>query len=385
MSKNGRSGSRSKQHDLSNETQSMQKIVGFPRSLLPLLRCVSDSGQLSVCHEDRSDDVGIADGTIRCAECSREYQIECGIVRLMPTTLTTENQHEISLLNQSYGAMSETYTPPASGWRSDLNDHEEIPAHLNLLQLSEGHRVLEMGCGDGRLTVLMAQLGADLLAVDFSIAALERNQANLSSGVAPTSYRVTSRRSGDLTKHVGLVHADASNVHFAPRSFDRAVSATPLDSRDERMKMYRAVAESLTEDGRYVAGVEYDDFYRRLFGLPVMRRYTPGGVLIEHLDMPELRRETAAYFSRLRMQFIRVHLPFMKRLPLSVSLPVTRAASAVPIVKHFAQILLVCARRPIRIPPEGARRSGHLGAKNLYRWYKRRRGEEPMWDCGEPV
>lgn len=364
----------------------MQRIVGFPRNLLPLLRCVADSGPLSVCHNGQSDGVGIFDGTLRCDECSREYQIKDGIVRLMAGTLTQESQHEITLLDQAYGAMPETFAPAASGWRSEFNDRIEIPPHLNLLQLRPGQRVLELGCGDGRFTLLMARLGADVLALDFSIAALQRVSNNLLCGVAPTMYEGVPRRPADaLIGHVGLVQADASNFHVAPRSFERALSATPLDSRDERMKMYRAVAESLTDDGRYVAGVEYDDFYRRLFGLPVMRRYTPGGVLIEHLDIPELRRETAAYFSRLRMRLIRVHLPLMKRLPLSVSVPVARAASVVPIVKHFAQILLICAQRPVRIPLEGARRPGYLGAKNLYRWYKRQRGEEAIWDCGEPV
>jgi SAM-dependent methyltransferase/uncharacterized protein YbaR (Trm112 family) len=363
----------------------MRKVAGFPRSSLPLLRCIQDGGQLSVCREIRGDEAGISDGSLRCVECSREYKIENGIARLMPATLTPENQHEIPLLNQSYGAMSETYVPAASGWRSDLNDHEEIPAHLNLLRLREGQRVLEVGCGDGRFTVLMAQLGAEVVAVDFSIAALERTQANLLSGVAPTSYRVTSRRDGDLAKHVGLVQADASNFRVAPRSFDRALSATPLDSRDERLKMFRAIAESLTDDGRYVAGVEYDDLYRRLFGLPVLRRYSPGGVLIEHLSTPELRRETGAYFVRLRMQLIRVHLPFFKHLPLWLSVPMTRAAGAIPVIKHFANILLVAAECPVRIPAEALRRPGYFGAKNLYRWYKRRRGEEAIWDCGERV
>ena len=364
----------------------MQKIVGFPRKLLPLLRCIEDSGQLWVCHEAQGGEDVIADGTLRCALCSHEYRIQDGIVCLMTDNVTAESQHEITLLNQAYGAMPDTFTPAASGWRSEFNDRIEIPPHLNALQLRAGHRVLEIGCGDGRFTVLMARLGADVLAVDFSVAALQRASNNLSCGVAPTTYEGVSRGTNDVPPgRVGLVQADASDLHLAPRSFDRALSATPLDSRDERMKMYRAVAESLTDDGRYVAGVEYDDLYRRLLGLPVMRRYTPGGVLIEHLDMAELRRETAPYFSRLRMQLIRVHLPFVKRLPLLLSVPVTRAASAIPVIKQFAQILLVCAQRPIRIPPESARRPGYLGAKTLYRWYKRRRDEEAVWDCGEPV
>ncbi|MGB6800874.1 MAG: hypothetical protein WBE31_01300, partial [Candidatus Sulfotelmatobacter sp.] len=84
----------------------------------------------------------------------------------MAGTLTQESQHEITLLDQAYGAMPETFAPAASGWRSEFNDRIEIPPHLNLLQLRPGQRVLELGCGDGRFTLLMARLGADVLALD---------------------------------------------------------------------------------------------------------------------------------------------------------------------------------------------------------------------------
>jgi len=249
---------------------------------------------------------------------------------------------------------------------------------------------LELGCGDGRFTLLMAQMGAEVLAVDFSFAALRKLGSRLPSGVAPTTYKVASRRtSGSFVGRVGLVQADASNLQVAPRSFDRALSATPLDSRDERMKMFRTISESLTDDGRCVAGVEYDDLYRKLFGMPLVRRYTPGGILIEHLDIPTMRREAAPYFYRLRMQTIRAHVPFVKhglakRLP-PLAVAVSRLVCALPVFKHLGEILLLSAERPRRLPLEGARRPGFLGAKNLYRWYKRRQGEEPMWDPGCPV
>ena len=99
------------------------------------------------------------------------------------------------------------------------------------------------------------------------------------------------RGSGDLLGHVGLVQADASEFHAVPASFDVALSASPLDSREERMQMYRAIAESLKDDGRYIAGVEHDDLLRRLLGMPIARRYTPGGIFIEHFDINTLRRE----------------------------------------------------------------------------------------------
>lgn len=354
----------------------------FPRRFVPLLRCIKDAGPLLVSAEPRSDVNGIADGTLKCAQCSREYSIENGILRLMSDALTKENQHEITLLNRAYGSMPDVFEPAKVGWRSELNDSVEIPPHLNMLKLRAGQNVLEIGSGDGRYTVLLSQLGAHVLAFDFCIAALQKASKNVAADAAPTSYKV---RPASCRGEIGLVQADVTTLNLVPRSFDRCISATPLDSRDERLKLFHDIAEALTDDGIYVCGVEYDDLYRRLLGLPVMRRYSPGGVLIEHLTMVELKRETGAYFGRLDTQLIRVHLPLVQKFPLWLSVPLTRLAGWVPIIKQFGNIVMVAAARPIRIPPEGVRRSGYLGAKNLYRWYKRKRGQEPFWDCGEPV
>ncbi|MFZ1928634.1 MAG: methyltransferase domain-containing protein [Candidatus Sulfotelmatobacter sp.] len=356
--------------------------MNFPRRFLPALRCIKDGGQLSVFAEVRADEGGITEGTLRCTECSREYTIENGILRLMSDSLTRENQLEITLLNQAYGSMPDVFEPAKSGWRSRLNDSVEIPPHLNMLKAHPDQKVLEIGCGDGRYTVLLSQLGAHVLAFDFSIAALQRASKNVTENTAPTSYKVKPARNRG---EVGLVQADVTSLSLAARMFDRCISATPLDSRDERMKLFHTIADALKDDGIYVCGVEYDDLYRRLFGLPVMRRYSPGGVLIEHLAMAELKREAGAYFGRLNTQLIRVHLPLVHKLPLWLSVPMTRAAGWTPIIRQLGNIVMVAAARPIRIPPEGERRSGYLKAKNLYRWYKRKRGQEPFWDLGDPV
>ena len=362
----------------------MSTTPGFPRDFLPLLRCVLDSGELSVCLENRGDESAIADGFIRCSLCSREYRIENGIVRLMAGSLTSEDMHEIALRDKEYEAIPDACAISNSGARSEFIDRIEIPRHLAALQPLAGRGVLEIGCGDGRFTILMAQLGADVLAVDFSIEGLRMARRNLQFGKAPTRYQVARQ---PVAGRVGLVQADATKFHTAPHSFDRAISATPLDGRDQRMKMYQALAESLRDDGRYVAGVEYDSIHRRLLGLPLVRRYSSGGILIEHLDIPTMRREIAPYFGRVRMRPIRARIPFLNRLglPMRIAVVVVQACSLLPGFRHLGEILLACADRPIRLPAEGAKRPDHLGAGRIYRQYKRWLGKEATVNSIDPV
>jgi uncharacterized protein YbaR (Trm112 family) len=364
----------------------MLRPFGFPREFVTLIRCPADAGQLAVKDETRSEDDDIAEGELHCATCAHVWRIEGGIARLMKEGLTEENEHELVLKDQEYEAMPEVFTPPLLGWRSKFMDRVEIPPHLTALHPLDGRRVLEIGCGDGRFTMLMAQSGANILAVDISIGGLRGLKRNFQAGTAPTTYKIAPSRRRALGR-LGLVQAEATALRVAPHSFDRAMSATPLDSRDERLRMYNAVAEALTDDGRYVAGVEYDDFGRRLLGLPRLRRYSPGGILIEHLDIPGMRREIGPFFRRVRMRLVRANVPFVKRmrLPMAVHVAASLTCAVLPGFKHLGQILMVRAERPIRLPVEGAMRRDYFGARALYRRYKRWRGEEPTWDWQQPV
>jgi SAM-dependent methyltransferase len=322
---------------------------------------------------------------MRCDSCGAEYDIEDGIARLLYTDLTAEDKHEIAIRDaQNADALPRAFMPPPSGWRSEPSDLLEIPDHLAELDPG-GRRILEIGCGDGRFTIIMARMEAHVLAVDFSIKALQVLASRLSSGIAPTAYQVDPQHKFiDLHGLVGLVHADASHFCVAPRSFDRALSTTPLDSRDERMTMYRTIAEALTDQGRFVGSVENDDLNRSLLGLPVARRYS-SGIFIEHFDSSKVRREVAPYFSKLRIRPIRPRLPFCHRLASSWVLRLSRLVAVTPVIRHFGEILLFRAERPVRPPREGVHRPGSKPAKHLYRWYMLKIGKAPLWEGHEPV
>lgn len=360
-------------------------MAAFPRDLLTLLRCCRDAGPLELVAESQGDAGSVVKARLRCARCGSEYPIEQGIARLMADELTPEDEHEMSVRDQqSASAGAGRFVAPTFGWRSRVSDLLEIPPHLDELR-PEGCTVLEFGCGDGRFTILMAQLGARVLAVDFSINALRALAARLQSGIAPTTYQLCGRAcAGDLRGRVGLVQGNASRFHAAPGAFDRAFATTPLDSRDERMAMYRAIAEALTDQGRFVGSVEYDDLTRRLLGLPLARRYS-SGIFLQHFDAAEVRREAAPYFGRLRLRLIRPRIPFQNRLPSHWTLRLSRLLGAVPILRRLGEILLLRAERPRRPPVEGAKRSGSGPVRRFYRWYMRRLGKQPLWEDHEPV
>ena len=362
-------------------------LVQFPWNLVPLLRCIHDGGQLLQTAQVRSGELGVIDANLLCLTCSASYQIRDGIARMLPSQLSKENEHEIAIRDEEYALThAEPFVAPADGWRSELNDLVEIPPFLRELEPLENRRVLELGCGDGRLTMLMAQMGASVMAVDFSLNALRRMGGWLASGDAPTAFQgVWRRRDRDLRPYVGLVHADASLFRMKPESFDRALSATPLDSRDERMAMYRAVAEALRDGGRYIGSYEHDDLTRRLLGLPVARRYQNDGIFIEHFDASTVHRESAPYFAVRRVYPIRPRVPFVSRLPHSWAARALRTCGKVPLLRDLGEILLLRAERPVRAPLEGANRPGNGLIRGLFRSYARKLGKEPVWGTDERV
>jgi SAM-dependent methyltransferase len=339
-------------------------VKPFPRDMVPLLRCHNDAGELAIATELLGDDAGVSHAVLRCKTCGVEFRIRDGIARLMPKQLSSEDQHEMSIRDAiDYdNKIQGPFVPPPEGWRSTLSDMLEIPEHLYELKSSGSNRVLELACGDGRFTALVAQTGARILAVDFSINALQLLAHRLPAGA-----------------RVGRVHADINHLHVASCAFDRALSLTPLDSRDERMNMYRTIAHALTDDGRYIASVEHDDLNRRLLGLPSVRRYSRDGILIEHLSAKTMRQEAAPYFSKVLIRPIRPRVPFVAKLPRGLALPILRLIAALPIVGEFGELLLMTARRPVRLPVEGEFRSGNLVAKRVYRSYMRAKNKKPSW------
>ncbi|HLZ43409.1 MAG TPA: hypothetical protein VKQ11_20750, partial [Candidatus Sulfotelmatobacter sp.] len=96
------------------------RALHFPRDMVPLLRCNTDAGELSLAEELRADADGILNAVLRCKICGADYRIEDGIACLLPDQLSSEARHEMRIRDTiDYDCTNPSpFVPPSEGWRS---------------------------------------------------------------------------------------------------------------------------------------------------------------------------------------------------------------------------------------------------------------------------
>lgn len=111
------------------------------------------------------------------------------------------------------------------------------PAVERLLQLHPGERVLEIACGNGRFARRMSELGARVLATDFSEAMIERAR----SYGGDVEYRIADATDAEVLLSLGEVD-----------SFDAVVSNMAIMDIESIEPMVVAATELLRPSGRFV-------------------------------------------------------------------------------------------------------------------------------------
>jgi uncharacterized protein YbaR (Trm112 family) len=324
---------------------------GYPYSHLPFLRCKVDGGRLQVGKVSDGSPGFIREGSLPCCRCHRQYPIMHGIVCMLDhEELDAEGVHELQMRDAYSAAPPEFETSP---WDEYWDQLETIPT-LAALSLTEESAMLEFACGAGRYTMkLMGQCRA-FVAIDFPLGSLRALAAILPSGA-----------------EIGLVQADITRLILAPRSFDRVLSTTCLDNREQRMAMHRLAADALAERGRYVYSTEFYNSRIRLLGLPRIQRYTPGGMLFCKLDKGEVIRETAPFFEHLSVRPIQAAIPLARFLTYKWRMMIARIFEKLPFTRNLGTLLLISAEKPIRPIQEEQYLPGNRVAKGIYRWYIR--------------
>lgn len=294
----------------------------FPAELAAILACPTCRAIL---------DLSSASG---CASCGRGFEVEHEgrIVRLLEVdALVGESRREREIRDQQAAGLARRNPEQVL---SDPRQVMEMAPTMEWLALTGRESVLELGCGTGRYTELLAAKGCKVLAMDFSRQSLLRVDETLQAlGIA---------------EHVGLVNASIGDFSVAPRSFDVVLSTltSNLPDRTHREAMYALAATALKPGGRFVFSAHH-------YGLRALREHTPktglyqaGGIFREYLTAAEIRDETAGSFKELRLKPIQIHLPLLSRNP-AFRARISRWAERVPVLRDFGDLLLIEATRPV--------------------------------------
>jgi 2-polyprenyl-3-methyl-5-hydroxy-6-metoxy-1,4-benzoquinol methylase len=145
----------------------------------------------------------------------------------------------------------EAWDALAAYWDERVEAGETWQRHLiqpsveRLLELQPGERVLEIACGNGEFARRMAELGALVLATDFSEGMLERARA----------------RGGDVEyQRVDATDEGALLAVGDPGSFDAVVSNMAVMDMESIDPMATAVARLLRPAGRFVLSTLHPAF-----------------------------------------------------------------------------------------------------------------------------
>lgn len=324
--------------------------TGFPTALASLLRCPGDSGSLSFSPPGGDSlPAFLPEGVLACSACSRRFPIAGGILHMLESQrLDCESSSELQVREQSF------HIPQPS-----LIDEMQMQPTLAALRPLDGAFLLEMGCGTGRYTTLLARACRAVVAVDFS----------------QNRLRVLAQQ---LDSHapVALVQADVTSLRLSPQAFQRVLSTLTqnLPDREHRLAMFRVASEALDDSGRFVFSAHFHGIRDRLLGVPQAGRYQEqdgdAGVFRYHMTHREGAREAAPYFARVRSRPIQILLPFAERLRLPL-VSLSRLAEYVPLLNQWAYLLLFVASRPIRPLVEGWAPQPNRFLRALVRWYQR--------------
>lgn len=188
------------------------------------LRCPRDRAPLEF-RPGLDSGAGRESPTLLCTACRWISPLSNGIPDLPPPDHWEPDAAETVRREQAFRDDDSVRYDGMLGLR--LFSHFELPLLLSGLRGADA-RVAEVGCGTGRVTLRLAALGARVLAVDHSLASLNRLQAKLS---APGRDAVQ------------LVRSDATQIPVADGWATHVVSAQLLEHVPTEALRRRVIAE----------------------------------------------------------------------------------------------------------------------------------------------
>lgn len=135
-------------------------------------------------------------------------------------------------------ALPEAYARWRRSTLGRITDALEERLLLERIGPAPGLRILDVGCGDGRLATTLAAAGAEVTGLDAS----------------PVMLAAARRRAEAAGAALALVAGDAGRLPFADRRFDRVVSVATLCFSEDPQLPIREMARVLEPGGRLILG-----------------------------------------------------------------------------------------------------------------------------------
>jgi len=189
-----------------------------------------------------------------------------------------------------------------------LIDRREKQAVLDALGRVEGERVLEIACGTGRFTVMLAERGADITGLDISGPMLQEGRRKAQeAGVADT---------------IEFMRGDAARLPFPDDHFDAVLAVRFFHLVD-------TPEEYLAEMARVSKDLVVFDTYNRLSGRVLYNWALPmGSRLYSRSEVDRLIDGAGLHLTEEHHEFL-VPFGLYRKLPGSVARTLRRAESTV--------------------------------------------------------
>lgn len=299
----------------------------FSKKLLLALVCPHDQGKLNLIKTTKENSVGIFEGELSCQNCQQSYFIKFGILYLLP------EQGQINTLMSTEMQVRDKQTTEYDK-RLATRYYKEIPSTLAILGDLRGKKLIEYGCGTGRLTEIISQSAELVLAVDFSLISLQLLADKLKG-----------------KENIGLVWADAVNFKTIEHGFDLALAAQVYEhitTFKQRQFFLNNAKQSLRLGASLIMSVYHNDRRRIQQKLSQEGRHQSG--IFFHYFLPlELRQELSSSFVVKKLKLIDITLPGESQLHLSLVWAgrLSRVVENLPVLNKFGHLLLVRADRKI--------------------------------------